>query len=535
MSLRTAAPTALDVSTRGTRRLFDIALSLVFCGLLLGPFADQLVRPSSARDPRNFELRDPAPFPVWPEAVDGFAVFTRDLKVHYADTMGLRDVLLRWRNIVHWLGLGVSTTTTVDRAPNGWAFYSGSGTRDVYRGTLAVDDDELDRWVDVLQERRDACALVGAKYLFVLCPGKEVIYPELTPSIWKPIGPSRLEQLAQRLEREASIPFLDLRAAFFAAKSEDRPRDWLYHEYGTHWNGRGLYVAYRAILERLHEDFPILEPLDFSELVPLVDPGSGDSLGRQLYIDDHLDGDGYGLGVLPPQYEVVLDEDEGSDRRVIAKGPVDRPRMVWFHDSFGPYLQPLLFSTFSYTSARRTLQFVAKDVFQERPDIVLETFVDRSLYVLPPIHSVDRAGAPTSRPEVEGTVRVWSLRSTPQATAFGKAVIEPKVGALSVRLSGGLGGLLLPPQTLSANMVPILEVTADVKTPVPIDIFVFVRPVGDAEFRRSNYGWGRISAGIPTTSILLPPRVGQYELLIRWDGVEVIDFQRIVLWHAPRE
>jgi len=534
MSLRTAGTTALGANARGARRVFDIAFSFLFCGLLLGPFVDQLVRPSSERDPRQAELRDPAPFPAWPDEFLGGAEFTRGLKLHYADTMGLRDFLLRWRNIVQWMWIGASSAESLDRGPTGWAFYAGDGTRDVYRGLHQVGDSELGRWVEVLAERRDACARVGAKYLFVLCPSKEVIYPERAPATWKPVGPSRLEQFAQRLAREPSIPFLDLRPAFLAAKSEDTLGDWLYYEYGTHWNGRGVYVAYRAILERLREDFPELETRSFEELTPLVDTGSGDSLGRQIYIDDLLGGAGYGLGVLPPQYEVMMDISEGSDRRVISNGPKDRPRLVWFHDSFGPYLQPLLFTTFSYTSARSTFQFLSKDVFQEVPDIVLETFVDRSLYILPPIYAVDLAGSPASRSQLDGAVLMWSLATSPsKAMAFGESEVHADNGVLRARSVGGRAGLLLPPQTLSAKSVAILEITADVETLVSFD--VFVRPVGDAEFRRRNRGWGRAIAGNPTTSILLPEMVGQYETLIRWLGVEEVEFQRIVLWHAPQE
>lgn len=533
MSLRTAVPTALDASTRSSRRPFDFAFSILFCGLLLGPFLDQLVRPSSDRSPREAELRDPAPFPEWPEEFAAWAAFTRDLKVHYADTMGMRDYLLRWRNIVQWTWIGACSAETLDRGPTGWAFYAGERTRDVYRGLIPADVAEQDRWVEVLKERRDACERVGAKYLFVICPSKEVIYPEFAPSTWEPIGPSRYEQFAQRLAREPSIPFLDLRPAFLAAKSGDKPGDWLYNEFGTHWNGRGIHVAYSEILERLRADFPDLKTWPVEELARFEDAGSGDGLGRQLYIDDLLDGAGYGLGVLAPQYEVMLDVSEGLDRRVLANGPPDRPRLVWFHDSFGPYLQSLLFAAFSYTSARRTFQFVAKDVFQEVPDIVLETFVDRSLYIMPPIYSIDRAGAPASRSQVDGAVMAWSLRTPPSAVAFGEAEVVGKDGALHAKKLGSRAGVLLPPQTLPAKTVPILEITADVNTPVSFD--VFVRPVGDDEFRRKNRGWGRVITGNSSTSILLPELVGEYETLIRWFGADEVAFERLVLWHAPKE
>jgi len=533
MSLRTAVPTNLHAGTRGSRRPFDFSFALIFCGLLLGPFLDQLVRPSIERDPREAELRLPAPFPTWPEELAGWAEFTRGLKVHYADTMGLRDHLLRWRSIVQWVWMGTSSSAALDQGPTGWAFYAGANTREVYRGLLSADDAEVDRWVEVLKERRAACERVGAKYLFVICPSKEVIYPEFAPSTWEPVGPSRFEQLTRRLAREPSIPFLDLRPAFLAAKADDTPGDWLYNEFGTHWNGRGIYVAYRAILERLSVDFPGMVTRSRSDLDRLEDSGSGDGLGRQLYIDDYLDGAGYGLGIMVPQYEVIMDVREGTDLRVIANGPPDQPRLVWFHDSFGPYLQPLLLASFSYVSARTTLQFTAKDVYQEVPDIVLETFVDRSLYVVPPIHSVDPAGAPPARSQIEGAVMMWSLRSGPSAVAFGDAVIEAKDGALNAKSHGTRAGLLLPPQTLAAKTVPILEITAEVDSPVSFDIFV--RPVGDAEFRRKNRGWGRVIAGNSTTSILLPETIGEYETLIRWLGDDEVDFQRIVLWHAPKE
>ncbi|HEX6863342.1 MAG TPA: hypothetical protein VF414_11030, partial [Thermoanaerobaculia bacterium] len=236
------------------KRLLDSATIGLFVLALLAPAIDQCLRPDVARDCLRAEKRVPEPRPDVPHSLAEFNSFPRRYEAHYDDTFGLRDVLLRWNSAELWLGLGLSPSERFEQAGDDWCFLGKS--RENFRGVRPVRAEELEDLVARLRERRDFLRAQGVGYLYVIIPDKETIYPERTPATWRKLGPTRLEQLLARLEREPDLPVLDLRPALLAAKAEDAPEDWLYTRLGTHWNGRGAYAAYRAIIERLRQDFP---------------------------------------------------------------------------------------------------------------------------------------------------------------------------------------------------------------------------------------------------------------------------------------
>src|SRR4029077_10039045 len=65
------------------------------------------------------------------------------------------------------------------------------------------------------------------------------------------------DQLIAHLAAHSTVPVLDLRPALQQAKPSER----LYHRTDTHWNDRGAYVAYAAILSSLTDALPALRPV----------------------------------------------------------------------------------------------------------------------------------------------------------------------------------------------------------------------------------------------------------------------------------
>jgi len=497
------------------RRLLDWTTIALFALALLAPAVDQCLREDVRRDCSAAEMRRPEPRPAFPRQLAELTAFPRRYESHYMDTFGLRDVLLRWNSLQRYLGLGLLPSSTWEPGREGWCFYLGGDSREVFRGLKPLTPADLDGWVRRLRERRDFLAERGARYLFVLCPNKQTIYPELTPDTWAPLGPTRMDQLVERLAREGDVPFLDLRPALLAAKADDRPDDWLYTPLGTHWNGRGTYAAYAAIVARLRADFPAL-PLVRREDCRRFDPDDRpDGLGHQLYIDDKLAQPVYTL--LPAagkQYqELVRSANHAEGSRLVTQKELDAPRLLWAHDSFGPYLQPLMCESFAYVQAHWNQVFPVEAVDEARPDVVLETYVERILAIQEPYRETVRS-VPALAAQFEASSEVlWRDDAAfPPAQSLGEATVERRDGSLYLTRHGMRDGLLLPALEATGAGPVLLRLAATCNALTDVDVFV---RSGPGQFVPRNGAHLQLGPAVESAVVSLPFVGSPFETLLR--------------------
>lgn len=385
-----ATPTDPRARLAGARTRIDLALTGLFLAALAAPTIDEYVRPPSARSPRDAELRDPAPRPQFYAELGAVRRFAGEYEAYYLDSFGLRDKLLRWGSIERLFVFGVSPTPTIDLGRDRWMFYTENASVPAYRGRLPFQPGELRAWQDMLENRATIAESIGATHLLVIGPNKETIYPEMLPAHWTKVGPSRLEQLDQWLkEHDAKARFLDLRPALLAEKVHDAPGDHLYFELGTHWNGRGVYTAYRTILEALAKHHPGLEPLRPEEFNRTLAEDHGDTWARSMYVDD----------LVPQANHLFVARSVDSRMRVEAGtrvwtfegGDPNGPRALMFHDSFGESIMFQLAPHFSRLVCYWTGDVSDAVIEREKPDVLLEVFVERYLVnYIPQDHQLGR-------------------------------------------------------------------------------------------------------------------------------------------------
>jgi hypothetical protein len=102
---------------------------------------------------------------------------------------------------------------------------------------------------------RDELQARGVELLVVVAPGKASIYPDrLSPRMNEGAGDvSRHTHAFQERLAEAGVPFVDLHAAFAAARSDaDAPP--LYLARDTHWSPEGLRIAAAAVADRIRAE-----------------------------------------------------------------------------------------------------------------------------------------------------------------------------------------------------------------------------------------------------------------------------------------
>ncbi|TMH00657.1 MAG: hypothetical protein E6H67_18925, partial [Betaproteobacteria bacterium] len=197
------------------------------------------------------ENRRPAPLPTIELGTPGWGwsilTFPRRFERYWNDSFAFRWYLIRWHSIAK-LALGISPSPKALVGQNGYLFYAAEQSVDYFRAVKPFAARELVQWRAELEKRRAWLAERGIRYLVVVAPSKETIYPEFMPPALRPVRPeTRLDQLLKELAAHSSVDVVDLRPALRRAKETQR----VYHQTDTHWNDAGAMIAYGEILARL--------------------------------------------------------------------------------------------------------------------------------------------------------------------------------------------------------------------------------------------------------------------------------------------
>ncbi len=364
------------------------ALVLVFLAFVSLPGLVGLGGQSARERERNGEATVPPPSLSRAGGVGGFLKGT----VVYLDaTFGLRQTLIGWdARLKRALGLSESVGSPVAHGREGWLFYR------VHRGTqgtrpeLPFEPEVLDRWVHTLSSQHRAVTEAGARYLFVVVPDKETVYPELLPAGSPPARPvSRLDALTARL-RADGVEVVDLRPALREARGATSPfsRWSLYHRTDTHWNELGALVAARPMLAQLSTWFPrVRVPADDEVDVQTVETAGGD-LARMEGLQDSSSEVQVRARVRSAS---CVFNPLGAPRRTGPEVPLVKAQILEcrgapirrgliLHDSMMVAMLPALAPAFERSVWRLTPVLDRALLAGERPDLVIVELVERTLW-----------------------------------------------------------------------------------------------------------------------------------------------------------
>lgn len=311
---------------------------------------------------------------------------------------GLRKVLVRWEQLMDVRVLGASMPhDPVLAGKDDWLYLAQENPQlNViydYRVIFPLNPSQLDTWVRVFTSRRDWLAERGIRYMVVVAPNKASVYPEFIPDRFnRTRDDSKLDQLAQALTA-SGVDIVDLRPALFAAKSQGLS----YYRTDSHWTPFGAFFAYQHLARRLQRYFPALTPSDLSEYTLAEKPGL---LGGLSYM--------IALGDLYPENVIVLEPKKPRKARevlgveaqlnhfqplsVYENPDSSLPRAVVIRDSFVHEIIPYLAEHFSRmyfvwpfpTDAVHVRAFDTEIILSEKPDFVIDEFVERYFTQPPP-------------------------------------------------------------------------------------------------------------------------------------------------------
>lgn len=360
-------------------QLCDGALVAVFLAMLGVP----LVLMSPTAWDADAERREPASPPAVNLILDDPAKFTAAAEDFFNDHFGLRRTLVRLRNFIDVRLFRTSPTPSVVMGSGDWLFFAGDGSMEDHAGRRTLTASDLKAWRDAVARRRDALAAQGIVYVLAIAPNKQTVYPELLPSRR---GVSRAMQFADDLRgTDLADNIVFLAPVLAAAKAEGD----LYQHLDSHWNARGAYIAFRAIMERAERlGGRPLAPVTFPQDAFVAAPEEDRDLARMMGVTLEASGaNDPGRLPIPCLSVAALEGIDATPRDELERLDGARScagaqgRILLFHDSFGGAIWRYFAGSFA--RLRTHGRPVNDDQLQryvalERPDVVVEVWVERA-------------------------------------------------------------------------------------------------------------------------------------------------------------
>jgi alginate O-acetyltransferase complex protein AlgJ len=308
------------------------------------------------------------------------AKFPGDFKYYLSDHFGFRNALIRLHGTLMVDGLGVTSNPSVVLGKHGWLFLANEGSLDDYRHTDPMTPERLEGWRRMLEARQRWCDQHHIPYLVVFAPSKHTIYPEEMPDTYtRAPGPSRLEQLVEYLKANHSpVHVLDLTEPLLAAKREGVR---LYQKTDTHWNDRGAWVGYQAVMAAVRKQVPSVRVLSADEFEAVTRTRPGMDLAGLLGLNDQFREESLDLKARIPLRLPYVEQDVVEPFTVNASAP-GQPGVVVFRDSFFTQVLPWLAESFGRGAYFWQYGFNPSIIETEHPAIVIQEFAERKL-VLP--------------------------------------------------------------------------------------------------------------------------------------------------------
>lgn len=155
-----------------------------------------------------------------------------------------RQELITVNSIISSKIFATSQVKDVIMGKEGWLFYS--KTIDDYLHKDVISDVEIEKMAEKLKEIQQQCSENDIRFLFVVAPNKNSIYPQYMPYLGEKLSLYKTtEKLFKKLD-DKNVTYVNL---FNTLKNKDYQ---VYHKLDTHWNNMGAAIASDEILKTLN-------------------------------------------------------------------------------------------------------------------------------------------------------------------------------------------------------------------------------------------------------------------------------------------
>jgi hypothetical protein len=335
------------------------------------------------------EKRKLAQFPEFFSKLSEIPEWTKSVDAYFQDHFLFRERMIFLNSILHLSLFNINKSKNWIALPgkDNWFFYIGDWALHDYLRKPSVGDEERVRsWERTLIFRQQLLAQQKAEYLVAIAPNKEDIYPEYFPERFvRRRGTTMLELMEQRMKKSlVDSHFLNLTGPLRQAKDMGQ----IYYKTDSHWNDKGAYVAYRAIMERIQKWHPEAKALAEDQFTTTVfeDSRGGDivlAMGLNKFLTESDE-----------KWQIKKRCADLKGKKFTPKGvpkgeslkkngcPTGIPlRVLIICDSFGEGVMKFFDETFQSVVYSREvpLSLLRSFTHEDSPDIVIDLRVARNL------------------------------------------------------------------------------------------------------------------------------------------------------------
>jgi alginate O-acetyltransferase complex protein AlgJ len=368
------------------KRRTNICLFAVFMMFLWLPTLDTFLHFDHSSIPG--ENRLPAEFPKAKPGSEGFKKFIAGFEAYFNDHFGFRKLLIwSYRCCTFYCFDDQRGHQSVLVGSQGWLYFNEDQMVEHYRGTLLFTPDQLEDWKAYLEYYRDWLAQRGIKFLFVVAPDKQSIYPEYLPSWMNKVSPeTKLDQFFAYMKTNSTVDVLDLRQTLLKGRSMGP----MYLKTDSHWNLLGGFLTYQSLMNELAvQHLPGAKPMPlaaFERTNRLAPPGDLTALVGT----DSLESNAVFFTPKPPtpSLETIV-QPYNTGSMIVTRNPNAWGSAFVYGDSFATSWVPFLGYNFGrvcyFNNHFLTSNYMdAKSLEQAKPAVVITEVIERSFNVANP-------------------------------------------------------------------------------------------------------------------------------------------------------
>jgi hypothetical protein len=377
-------------------KLNNFFIILIFCSAIFIPFVTSIFE--SNKEISFEEKRTLKQAPEMPQQIDDIKKFPELFEAYYLDHFGLREWFTRYYKLLKYK-LGDSASENVTIGKNGYLFLGSIKNTKFQSEINNARNANLYSEKQLMNVARQMTALnvwlneQGIEYVFVIAPNKSTIYFDQLPNYISRVNDkSATDQLFGYLREHTNVTVVDLRPRLI----EEKEKYPLYYKTGTHWNFRGGNIAQYEIMRVIEKMFPgKISPELYSDDIFEFDVATDKVLEEQVGMNPEQPS--YApYPVFKPNMKKIrdyppkianLEELKNLKKAIRTNVNADEKlNVVTFGDSFFIVLEPYFnrkFKHVTYMVGKVNYPSLKKCIDLEKPDIVIEEWVERNLPYVP--------------------------------------------------------------------------------------------------------------------------------------------------------
>ncbi len=259
----------------------------------------------------------------------------------YSDRFFGRDFLIMVHNRVGW-GQPKKGNEKVLLGADGWMFYKGNFNELDFRNEHPASSEDLEKSVNYIVHLSEWCKRNNKKFYFFVAPNKHRVYGEFYRYVHKQT-PDNLS-MANRFLCKARAKGIDAIYPLDALLEAKNNGQLLYWKHDTHWNPRGAYIGYLALMQKISKDDNSIKKVE-----PNFIPCSAAAFEREMEaMYPNITPDDISLYVQHKTNPEIRTNREGSryNSTFTQVNPRKTGKVVVYRDSFTTAMAPYLSETF---------------------------------------------------------------------------------------------------------------------------------------------------------------------------------------------